>query len=55
MDAVIRFPDDKKLEYWINPAYSDAQAKWSNGTLSITSDGVSEGSYVEARALIPLE
>ena len=55
LDAVIRFPDDKKLEYWINPAYSDAKAKWANGTLLISSDGVSEGSYVEARALIPLE
>ena len=55
LDAVIRFPDDTKLEYWINPAYSDAQAKWSDGNLVISSDGVSEGSYVEARALIPLE
>ena len=54
LDAVIRFPSDKKLEYWINPAYSDAEAKWSDGNLVITSDGVSEGSYVEARALIPL-
>ena len=55
LDAVIHFPDDKKLEYWINPAYSDAQAKWSDGDLVISSDGVSEGDYVEARALIPLD
>lgn len=55
LDAVIRFPDDEKLEYWINPAYSDAKAKWSDGDLLISSDGVSEGSYVEARALIPLD
>ena len=55
LDAVIRFPDDEKLEYWINPAYSDAQSQWSNGSLVIKSHGVSEGSYVEARALIPLE
>lgn len=54
LDAVIQFPDNTKLEYWINPGYSDAQAKWDNGDLIITSDGVSEGKYVEARALIPL-
>ncbi|AMK15240.1 DUF2207 domain-containing protein [Methanobrevibacter olleyae] len=54
LNAVIRFPDDKKLEYWINPAYSDAKAEWTNGSLHITSPGVSEGQYVEARAIIPL-
>ena len=54
LDAVIRFPSDEKIEYWINPAYSDAKAEWSDGNLVITSDGVSEGKYVEARALIPL-
>ena len=55
LDATIRFPNNKKLEYWINPAYSNAKAKWDNGNLLITCDGVSEGKYVEARAIIPLD
>lgn len=54
LDAVIRFPDDTKIEYWINPAYNNAETKWDDGNLIITSPGVSQGKYIEARALIPL-
>ena len=54
LDATIHFPTNKKLEYWINPAYSEAQTNFDNGDLYITSGTVSEGDYIEARALIPL-
>lgn len=53
-DATIHFPKDKELEYWINPAYSRAEASWNGSDLIITSDGVPEDEYVEARVLIPL-
>ena len=52
--ATISFPDNKKLEYWINPPSSDAQSYWEDNILYISSDGVSSGKYVEARAIIPL-
>ena len=52
--ATITFPDNEKLEYWINPPSSDAQAEWDDNILFIASDGVSSGKYVEARAIIPL-
>ena len=52
--ATISFPDNKKLEYWINPPSTDAQSQWEDNILYITSDGVSSGKYVEARAIIPL-
>ena len=52
--ATISFPDNKKLEYWIKPPSSDAQSYWEDNILYISSDGVSSGKYVEARAIIPL-
>jgi uncharacterized membrane protein len=52
--ATITFPESKELEYWINPPSSDAESNWEDNILFITSDGVSSGHYVEARALIPL-
>ena len=54
LTATIAFPDNKKLEYWINPPSSNAQAEWDDNILYIASDGVSSGKYVEARAIIPL-
>lgn len=54
LTATISFPDNKKLEYWINPPSTNAKAVWEDNVLYITSDGVSSGKYVEARAIIPL-
>ena len=54
LTATITFPDNKKLEYWINPPSTNAKAVWEDNILYITSDGVSSGKYVEARAIIPL-
>lgn len=54
LHATISFPDNKKLEYWINPPSSEAQSKFEDNVLYISSDGISSGDYLEARALIPL-
>lgn len=54
LKATITFPDDKKLEYWINPYLNNAESSWSGDTLTITSGGIDEGKYLEARAVIPL-
>ena len=55
LKATVHFPDDTKIQYWwINPYNNNAKTSWSGDTLKITSDGVSSGHYIEARAIIPL-
>lgn len=55
LTATIHLPNDKKVEYWINPYYNDASSSFSDGTLTIKSPGVKEDDYLEARILIPLK
>ena len=54
LSATITFPDNKKLEYWINPPSSDAKAQWDDNVLYINNGWIPSGHYVEARAIIPL-
>lgn len=51
--AHVEFPEDKKLEYWINPIDIKSSERWDKNTLDI-SGSVDEGNYLEIRALIPL-
>ena len=54
LSATITFPDNKKLEYWINPPSSDAKAQWDDNVLYINNGWIPSGHYVEAIAIIPL-
>ena len=54
LQSTITFPDDEELQFWINPYFSNAKARWAEDHLKIHSDFVGDGKYVEARALIPL-
>lgn len=51
--AHVEFPEDKKLEYWINPIDIKSSERWDKNTLDINGS-VDKGNYLEIRALIPL-
>ncbi|MDO5848000.1 MAG: DUF2207 domain-containing protein [Methanobrevibacter sp.] len=52
--AHINFPNDQKIEYWINPYDADAESSWSGNTLTVQSGPRHYDEYLEVRALIPL-
>ncbi|MDO5849628.1 MAG: DUF2207 domain-containing protein [Methanobacteriaceae archaeon] len=51
--ALIHFPNKKGVEYWLNP-YTKGEGSWKNNTLTVKSDYIVSGDYLEIRASIPL-
>lgn len=52
--ANIHFPSKEGIQYWINPANQVTSESWTNNTLTVQSEGISSGNYLELRSIIPL-
>lgn len=54
--ANIHFPSKEGIQYWINPANQVTSESWNNNnnTLTVKSNGISSGNYLELRSTIPL-
>lgn len=54
LTAEIEFPDDDKIEYWINPLSAEANVTQNGDTVIVESKYVPSSTYLEFRGIIPL-